>query len=160
MDVQNDVIPEQGANGNGSGAAMQDLLSALNAAMQNGALLISSALRNPTWHHDLLLCVLVNPIVSCRMDSGSMRSLNLAGMLLYAWLLVLQRLLRCLKQDWSVLRGRQCLQVLRREWLREQALMTSSPTGVRRLYRSLAASWLLDCVPANLQETARLDIVQ
>ena len=46
MDLQNDVIPEQGANGNGSGAAMQDLLSALNAAMQNGALTISSALRS------------------------------------------------------------------------------------------------------------------
>ena len=139
---------------------MQDLLSALNDAMQNGALLISSALRNPTWHHDLWLCVLVNPIVSCRMGSGSMRSLNLAGMLLYAWLRVLQRLLRCSKQDWSVLGGRQCLQVPRREWLREQALMTSSPTGVQRLCRSLAASWLLDYVPANLQETARLDIAQ
>ena len=63
---------------------MQDLLSALNAAMQNGALISSSALRTPAWHRDPWLCVLAHLKISCGMDSGSMRSLNLAGVLLYA----------------------------------------------------------------------------
>ena len=70
---QNDLIPDQGANGNGSGTAMQDLLSALNAAMQNGALFVSSVEQNPTCHYDPGLCVLLDLLVSCREETSSRR---------------------------------------------------------------------------------------
>lgn len=70
-DSQNDLVLEQGASGDGNGAAMRDLLSALNAAMQNGALSISCAMRKAFQSCEPCLCVLPDLIVSCGEDPSS-----------------------------------------------------------------------------------------